>query len=183
MNQSASFYSIATTDFETIRQSEDKEIDIAPYVKAYCTLDDSYMALEFTLVVNQSEEATMLIEEIFNPSASFGGSDFGNIDIDNIDPEVFEAMVMDDSSVYYLAPGTVNQALAVLHTISEAAILNNYDAAALNENDIFPGKWHSDNNPELPYNAIHLQKTFAELETFLTTAADNNQYVFTYLQG
>jgi hypothetical protein len=156
MSQSASFYSIAAKDFNIIQQSEDKELDIAPFVKSYCTLDDSYMALEFTLVINQPEEGIATLEEIFNPAASFGGSDFSNIDIDSIDPAAFETMIMNDASVYYLSPETINDIVALLDQITEDDILSNYNASALNENDIYPGKWHNTESNELPYNGTHL---------------------------
>jgi hypothetical protein len=183
MSQSASFYSVAEIDFNIIQQSENKELDIAPFVKAYCTLDESYMALEFTLVNNLQEEDTLLIEEIFNPASSFGGSDFSDVDIDNIDPQVLEAMVLNDASVYYISPETVAEITGLLSRINEETIAANYDAVALNENDIFPVKWHNDNNSDLKYNVAHLQKTYRELKSFFAAASLEKDYVLTYIQG
>ena len=183
MSQSASFYSIANADFNTIEQSEDKELDIAPFVKDYCTLDGSYMALEFTLVSGQDEEAITFIEEIFNPTESFGGSDFSDIDIDNIDPQALEAMVMNDASVYYLPPEKISGITQVLENIDDNFIAANYDPVALNDNDIYPAKWHNDSNPELQYNAAHLQKNLRELKSFFQKAALAKDYVLTYIHG
>ena len=182
MNQSISFYSIAAFDFDKIRQSENKELDIAPFVKSYCTLDESYMGLEFTLINNLQEEDVFLIEEIFNPASSFGGSDFSDIDIDTIDPQVLETMVMNDASVYYLSPETIGEISGLLSRINEETIVANYDAAALNENDIFPVKWHNDNRPDLQYNAAHLQKTFDELKSFFTSASLEKYFILTYIE-
>ncbi|MES2648058.1 MAG: DUF1877 family protein [Bacteroidota bacterium] len=183
MSQSASFYSIADKDFKIIQQSEDSELDIAPYVTSYCTLDDSYMALEFTLVTNQTEDAIIILEEIFNPAASFGGSDFSGIDIDSIDPIAFETMIMNDASVYYLSPETIDSIVVLLDQISTDDILSNYNATALNENDIYPGKWHNDESAGLLYNGSHLQKSYNELKSFFQIAADKKDYILTFLQG
>jgi hypothetical protein len=183
MSQSAFFYSVAPADFNTIQQSENKELDIAPYVKSYCTLDESYMALEFTLIKDLEEEDILLVEEIFNPASSFGGSDFSDIDIDNIDPQALEAMVMNDSSIYFLPPDTISEIAVLLDRISSDTIAANYDATALNENDIFPSRWHNDSNGESLYNAAHLQKSYAELKSFFSSVAFEKDYILTYMQG
>ena len=183
MSQSASFYSIAPSDFLVIQNSDDKELDIAPFVKAYFTLEESFMALEFTIVKGQDEEAVSLLEEIFNPSSSFGGTDFSDIDIDTIDPERLEAMVMDDASVYYLAPDTITAISAILNKISESDIVANYDAAALNDNDIYPGKWNNDSSSDHRYNMLYIRDNFNELKSFFSKAAGEKDYIITYTDG
>jgi hypothetical protein len=181
MSQSSSFYSIAPDDFFAIAKSEDKDLDLTPFIKAYCTLEGSAMGLEFTLVKGLDEESLVLIEEIFNPSQSFGGADFSHIDIDTIDPEALESMIMDDASVYYLTPATVGSIAALLENINESTIATNYNAGDLNDNDIYPGMWYTDESASPAYNKQHLIKDYTLLKTFLQNAAAEKDYIITYV--
>jgi hypothetical protein len=181
MSQSASFYSIAADDFLMIEKSGDKDLDLTPFIKAQCTLEGTAMGLEFTLVKDLDEESVILIEEIFNPSESFGGADFSEVDIDTIDPEVLETMVMNDSSVYYLPPEVIHRISELLDKITEADIAMNYNPAALTENDIYPGLWHMDEGDTRGFNSQHLIKDYIALKTFLKNAAAEKDYVITYV--
>ena len=92
-------------------------------------------------------------------------------------------MVMNDASVYYLPPEKISGITQVLENIDDNFIAANYDPVALNDNDIYPAKWHNDSNPELQYNAAHLQKNLRELKSFFQKAALAKDYVLTYIHG
>lgn len=181
MNQSACFYSVASNDFLTIQKSQDKNLDLAPYIKASCILEGTFMGLEFTMVKGRNEETTSLIEEIFNPSESYGGADFSDIDIDKIDPEELEAMVMNDASIYFLAPGTISEISEALDSVTETEIAANYDAFELNENDVYPGVWQTEEANSLTFNRQHIVKDFCSLKDFLKKAKTERDFIITYM--
>ncbi|RYF80317.1 MAG: DUF1877 family protein, partial [Chitinophagaceae bacterium] len=56
-----------------------------------------------------------------------------------------------------------------------------YNAAELNEDQVYPGCWQADDAPEVAFNKRQIVEDFLRLQAFFREAAENENYVLSYV--
>ena len=181
MSQSTTFYRITESSFQSISDSDGINFNPIKESKEYCTLERSFMGIEYVLSKAVEPENISLIHEIFQPANCIGGYDLSEYDIDKIDPTQLESLVMNDSSIYYLTSDQVKEAHAVLSSLKESVIQNNYEPEEMNRKGIYPGVWHRDNSQDQAFNERDIIEGFWDLKTFFERASAENDYVLCYI--
>lgn len=173
MSQSTTIYSISKELFDELKNSENrKEIKIHNRVKDYYTFENSFMGIEFVLTKDKSEPTKNILNQIFNPTEYLGDFDFEN-------PDFEEMMDFMGSGNYfpYLSNEKVTEISETISEINESELKDKYNAAELNENDIYPNVWTNGNIEGESNNLNHLIEDFSELKKIIIQASKEENYL------
>jgi len=176
MSQSATLYRITTEQFYLIERMETRHVKPTELSDAYVTFQGSFMGLEAVLAKNLDRDSQELLVEIFNPVHYIGPAD-SNVFPSEEEEEYWEQ----DESVGYLPVKKVKKVAAVLRSINPDAVATNYNAAELNEDQVYPGCWQADDAPEATFNKRQIVEDFLRLQAFFREAAENENYVLSYV--
>ncbi len=173
MSQFTTIFNISKEFFEELKKNENrKEIKLYNRAKSSYTFQNSFMAIEYVLKKNKSDETKEVLNKIFNPKEFLGDFDFENADFE-------EMMDFMESGNYfpYLNIEEVSEINKILSKISELEIKEKYNATELNENDIYPNEWTNVNNEGESNNLNHLIGDFLELKKIIMQSNKEKNYL------
>ncbi|RYZ25256.1 MAG: DUF1877 family protein [Chitinophagaceae bacterium] len=176
MSQSATLYRITTEQFHLIERMETRHVKPTELTDAYVTFHGTFMGLEAVLSKGLDRDSQELLVEIFNPVHYIGPAD-SNVFPSEEEEEYWEQ----DESVGYLPVKKVKKVDAMLRSIDPDAVANNYNAAELNEDQVYPGSWENGNTTDVAFNTRRLLEDFRSLQNFFRDAAENENYVLSYV--
>lgn len=139
--------------------------------------EQNFEGLQFLFARYYSENLPDEINLLFNPVDVIGEEvDYSAINWDDIDgfPE--------SSAIYYVKPSDIEKIFRTLQKIDKAGLLGFYNAEEFNQNDIYPGVWHTDESSDKAFNKGHLSEGFDLLYKTISKAAKNNNYIL-YFTG
>lgn len=176
MSQSATLYRLTKQNFHKIEKLEAKHVNPSEVADGNLTFQGSFMGLEFILSKGITKDYVELISEIFNPIHFIGPTD---TNIFNLDSE--EEFWDTESAAGYLTATKVKKLSALLNTIEESSISDNFDAAELNENQIYPGCWHDGEGTKFAFSRGQILLDFQSLRNFFRNAAESDNYLLSYV--
>ena len=177
MSQSATLYRISRDTFKRFAKSDNKQqFDIVSISKSYSTFQGSFVGLEYILSKGQDISTTEFINQIFNPKQSLGGQD-----IESLTPEEQFELHESENFIPYLDTATISNINDLLNKVSKTEIHSKYDAEELNQNEIYPSIWHTDNSPDQIFNERQILEDLAELKTIFKQANDDEDYILVFI--
>lgn len=175
MGQSATIVEISKSQFIELSKSPD---DFKPEMALNSeTFEKNFEGVLFLLHKVENNFPSNLVDEIFYP-LDFLGESIDPQTIDPENPETWEGyMEMEEKAIPYLTQEKVSKIDAFLSGIEENEFLDQYDPEELNDHQVYPGIWHSDESPNMAFNKKDIGMAFRDLRRIFKAAAENGNIV------
>ncbi|MFC7000122.1 DUF1877 family protein [Rufibacter roseus] len=176
MGQSATLYRISKTDFEDNRSDQQQLISLA---KGFATFEKFFMGLDFILKKGEDDSTQVVLDEIFNPVCY----DENGIepDFSKLSDEELHDLFFNGSLLSYLPSEKIRAVNSKLERLTKQEVASRFNAEELNENDIYPNVWHSDNSPEQAFNLNHILEDFEKLKNLFSQASKEEEYILQFI--
>ncbi len=171
----AKLYLISRAKFVELNK-EPKVSRIPDLTIDYKQFDGNFEATRFLLKKSVPPENQGLIDEIFYPTDYLGHF----IDFESVNyKDLKNLSIKEDWPIPYLSPIKVNQIRSMLNQIEKSKFLEKYNAKELNDNGIYPQKWHNDKSTNQVFSIKNIENGYDDLIKLFNKAADNKFYILT----
>jgi len=176
MSQSVTLYRILKTDFEENRSDQQQLISLA---KGFATFEQSFLGLDFVLKKGEDDSTQKVLDEIFNPVST--GENGTEPNFDNLNDEELDDLFLEENLFSHLPTDKVRAINSKLEKLTKEDIAARFNPEELNENDIYPSVWHSDNSPEQAFNSKHILEDFEQLKSLFSQASEKKEYILQFI--
>jgi hypothetical protein len=178
MGQYAYIYRISKENFETLKNSTNRQdLRLSNLAIEYWEFQGSFMAIEFILSKNQSEEKKRILFEIFYPSDALGSEELENME-ENDRYSFYES----GKYIPYLDCLRAGEINNILQNITTEDLRKMYSSKELNKNGIYPsGSWHDDNAENKVFNLRQITEDVTEIKKIFKAATENQNYLLSFI--